>query len=142
MLKESFLFFFRFPYPNDQTVYFEIVVSTLNPYYVAFDSENSHLYWTGLNLGKIMRCNPDGSDLSTIVDVSRPVALTLDTHNRFVMFFPPFVHFLLFNCHFLLLDNGSCIAFMLFLNYMYYTHDIILTSTVQIYLTWLPPSHF
>ncbi|CAG2229958.1 unnamed protein product [Mytilus edulis] len=71
----------RFPYPNDQTLYFEIVVSTLNPYYVAFDSENSHLYWTGRTLGKINRCNPNGSDPTTIVDVSIPVALTLDTHN-------------------------------------------------------------
>lgn len=32
-----------------------------------------------------MRCNSDGSNLTIIVDVSVPVALTLDTYNRFGM---------------------------------------------------------
>ncbi|CAC5394968.1 unnamed protein product [Mytilus coruscus] len=77
----------RFPYPNDQTVNFEIVVSTNYPYYVAFDSGNSHLYWTGYASGKIMRCNSNGSDLTTIVDISSiPMALTLDTHTRWIYY--------------------------------------------------------
>ncbi|CAG2229955.1 LRP5_6 [Mytilus edulis] len=51
----------RFPYPNDQAVNFETVVSTNRPYYVAFDSGNSHLYWTELNtLGRVVRCKSDG----------------------------------------------------------------------------------
>ncbi|VDI62042.1 Hypothetical predicted protein, partial [Mytilus galloprovincialis] len=73
----------RFPYPNDQTVNFETVVSTQIPYHVAFDSENSHLYWTGYLSRKIMRCNSDGSSLTVIVVASSiPMALTLDTINR------------------------------------------------------------
>ncbi|CAC5410066.1 LRP2 [Mytilus coruscus] len=77
----------RFPYPNDQTVHFEIVVSTNRPYYVAFDSGNSHLYWTEFNtLGKIMRCNSDGSDVITILNETLPDALTLDTHNRWIYY--------------------------------------------------------
>ncbi|CAC5382335.1 unnamed protein product [Mytilus coruscus] len=77
----------RFPYPNDQTVNFEIVVSTNRPYYVAFDSGRSHLYWTEFNpLGKIMRCNSDGSDVTTIVNETSPIALTLDTHNRWIYY--------------------------------------------------------
>lgn len=59
------------------------MISTNKPYYVAFDSENSHLYWTEHgSSGKIMRCNSDGSHLTTIVNESRPTALTLDTKNR------------------------------------------------------------
>ncbi|XP_052081112.1 sortilin-related receptor-like [Mytilus californianus] len=76
-----------FLYPNDLTVNFEIVVSTNRPYYVAFDSENSHLYWTELNtLGNIRRCNSDGSDVTTIVNETLPIALTLDTHNRWIYY--------------------------------------------------------
>ncbi|CAG2222930.1 LRP2 [Mytilus edulis] len=70
----------RFPYPNDQGVNLEIVVAANNPYYVAFDSRNSHLYWT--ESMKIMRCDTDGSNVTTIVSISAPVSLALDPHNR------------------------------------------------------------
>lgn len=82
-----FLFFFnRFPYPNNKTVNFEVVIYTSSPYYITFDSANSHLYWTGFGTsGKIMRCKSDGSDLSTIIDVTYPMALTFDKYNRFVI---------------------------------------------------------
>lgn len=61
-----------------------MIVSTTSPYYVAYDSENSHLYWTGSTLlGKIMRCNSNGSDVTVIADVSHPMALALDAHTRF-----------------------------------------------------------
>ncbi|CAC5389363.1 unnamed protein product [Mytilus coruscus] len=72
----------RFFYPIDENVTFEIVVSTIRPFYVAFDSENSHLYWTEYtSSGKIMRSNSDGSSLTTIINEHKPVALALDTHN-------------------------------------------------------------
>ncbi|CAG2233326.1 LRP5_6 [Mytilus edulis] len=77
----------RFPYPNDQAVNFETVVSTHRPYYVAFDSKNSHLYWTKLNtLGEIRRCNSDGTDVTIIVNETLPIALALDTHNRWIYY--------------------------------------------------------
>ncbi|XP_052080321.1 low-density lipoprotein receptor-related protein 1-like [Mytilus californianus] len=75
---------YRFPYPNEQTVNFEIVISTNSPSDVTFDSENSHLYWTENT--DIMRCNSDGSNLTTIVNVPSPLALTLDTHNRWIYY--------------------------------------------------------
>ncbi|VDI77712.1 Hypothetical predicted protein, partial [Mytilus galloprovincialis] len=77
----------RFPYPNNKTISFEIVVLTTGPFSVAFDSENSHLFWTETGLsGKIMRCNSDGSDVIPIVNVTSPMALTLDTHNRWIYY--------------------------------------------------------
>lgn len=77
----------RFPYPNYQTKNFEIVVPANSPYYVAFDSGNSHLYWTEhISVGRIMRCNSDGSEVTTIVNETQPVALALDTHNRWIYY--------------------------------------------------------
>ncbi|XP_071150525.1 low-density lipoprotein receptor-related protein 5-like [Mytilus edulis] len=77
----------RFPYPNDQAVNSETVVSTNRPYYVAFDSGNSHLYWTELNtLGRVVRCKSDGSDVTTIVNGTLPIALALDTHDRWIYY--------------------------------------------------------
>lgn len=77
----------RFPYPNDEIALFEIVVSTTYPYSIAFDSVNRHLYWTeAISSGKIMRCNSDGSHVTTIVPAYNPLALTLDTHNRWIYY--------------------------------------------------------
>lgn len=84
MFFEEFSYLFRFPYPNDETVNFETVVSTISPYCVAYDSENSHLYWSGSTLsGKIMRCNSNGSELTVIGNAYNPMTLALDTHTRF-----------------------------------------------------------
>ncbi|CAG2229957.1 unnamed protein product [Mytilus edulis] len=75
----------RFPYPNDQTIE-ENVIFTNSPYYVAFDSGNRHLYWTErASFGKIMRCDSDGSEITTIANASMPLAVAVDTSNRFVM---------------------------------------------------------
>lgn len=53
---------------------------------MAFDSVNSHLYWAEhVSTGQILRCNPDGSNVTTIVKAYKPLTLTIDTHNRFVM---------------------------------------------------------
>ncbi|XP_052080325.1 hemicentin-1-like isoform X2 [Mytilus californianus] len=78
----------RFPYPNDdQTVNFETVIYTDRPYYVSFDSKNSHLYWTEQEkLEKIMRCNSDGSNLTIIVKEFSLTAFTLDTHHRWIYY--------------------------------------------------------
>ncbi|CAG2223666.1 unnamed protein product [Mytilus edulis] len=74
----------KFPYPNNQTVQFEIVISTNSTIGIAFDSVNKHIYWTEDATGKIMRCNADGTNKTTIFEETEPGALSIDIENRFV----------------------------------------------------------
>lgn len=79
----------RFKYPNNQSAILEPVARASSKIIgVAFDSMNSHLYWTenGGNIGRIMRCNSDGSDIKHILTESQPSVLTLNIANRFVKF--------------------------------------------------------
>lgn len=75
---------FRFPYPINQTIKVETVVLANNPVGIAFDSINRHLFWTEDHAGKIMRCNTNGSNKTTIHTEIAPSALTIDIDNRFV----------------------------------------------------------
>lgn len=64
----------------------ETIVSTNFPFGISFDSVNSHLYWTETySPGRIMRCNPDGSNITVLLNDTEPTALTLDIRNRFVI---------------------------------------------------------
>ncbi|XP_071148459.1 low-density lipoprotein receptor-related protein 8-like [Mytilus edulis] len=76
----------KFPYPNNQTVQFEIVVSTNAILGIAFDSVNKHIYWTEDDKGKIMRCNKDGTNKTTIYDETQPGALAIDVENRWIYY--------------------------------------------------------
>ncbi|CAC5390805.1 VLDLR [Mytilus coruscus] len=76
----------RFPYPNNHTVMLGTIVSTIYPVGIAFDSVNSHLYWTEISPGRIMRCNPDGSDVTILLNENKPTALTLDIQNRWIYY--------------------------------------------------------
>ncbi|XP_052080960.1 low-density lipoprotein receptor-related protein 4-like isoform X2 [Mytilus californianus] len=77
----------RFPYPNNKTIVFESVVSGNQPGGIAFDSANSHLYWTEPKEGNIMRCNSDGSNVITIINgTGTPAALTIDIANRWMYY--------------------------------------------------------
>ncbi|VDI62041.1 Hypothetical predicted protein [Mytilus galloprovincialis] len=76
----------KFPYPSNQTVQFEFVVSTNGPLGIAFDSVNKHIYWTEDNKGKIMRCNADGTNKTTILDERQPSALSIDIENRWIYY--------------------------------------------------------
>ncbi|XP_071148455.1 low-density lipoprotein receptor-related protein 8-like isoform X2 [Mytilus edulis] len=76
----------KFPYPNNQTVQFEIVVSVNAPLGIAFDSVNKHIYWTEDEKGKIMRCNADGTNKTTILDETQPSALSIDVENRWIYY--------------------------------------------------------
>ncbi|CAG2209911.1 unnamed protein product [Mytilus edulis] len=49
-----------------------------NPLGLAFDSVNHHLYWTDDVEGRIMRCNADGSNKTTVLVETEPAALTID----------------------------------------------------------------
>lgn len=82
-----YFIFFRFQYPNNQTVIFESIVQTNSPLATTFDSTNRHLYWTEDSPHKnILRCNADGSNVTLIRSASPnyPSSLTLDIYNRFV----------------------------------------------------------
>lgn len=64
----------------------ESIVSATTPVDIVFDSVNSHLYWAEtLHSGKIMRCNPDGTDVKIILNDLSPSALALDIQNRYVV---------------------------------------------------------
>lgn len=64
----------------------ETIVSTSTPYGIAFDLVNRHLYWTEIySPGRIMRCNPDGSNITVLLIETQPTALALDIQNRFVI---------------------------------------------------------
>ncbi|XP_052080319.1 low-density lipoprotein receptor-related protein 8-like isoform X2 [Mytilus californianus] len=76
----------KFPYPNNQTVQFETVVSANGPLGIAFDSVNHHLYWTEDGKGKIMRCNADGTNKTTIFDETEPGVLSIDIENRWIYY--------------------------------------------------------
>lgn len=65
---------------------FESIVSSHAPIGMAFDSINSHLYWTeDSTTGTIMRCNSEGSDVTFIYNATKPSVLALDINNRFVL---------------------------------------------------------
>ncbi|VDI81258.1 Hypothetical predicted protein [Mytilus galloprovincialis] len=76
---------FAFSYPANQTVMLVSIVSTNKPFGIAFDSVNRHLYWTELK-GRIMRCNPDGSNVTILLYDTLPSALTLDIQNRWIYY--------------------------------------------------------
>ncbi|VDI19337.1 Hypothetical predicted protein, partial [Mytilus galloprovincialis] len=76
----------RFPYPSNQKIQFETVVSSRNPLGLAFDSVNHHLYWTDDVEGRIMRCNADGSNKTTVLVETEPAALTIDIKNRWMYY--------------------------------------------------------
>lgn len=66
---------------------FETIVSTRAPVGISVDEVNNYLYWTDTgDVGKIMRCKTDGSDVTVILNETQPTAITLDIHNRFVLF--------------------------------------------------------
>lgn len=77
----------RFSYPTNQTVMSESIVTTSSPFGISFDSVNRHLYWTELSsTGRIKRCNPDGSNVTVLLNEAVPSVLTLDIQNRWIYY--------------------------------------------------------
>lgn len=82
---------------------------------MAFDSVNSHLYWTEISPGRILRCNPDGSNVTVLLNETEPTALTIDIQNRFVILEDLKV-FKYFHCIFIKLFNYKILSWLINLN--------------------------
>ncbi|XP_052067595.1 low-density lipoprotein receptor-related protein 1B-like isoform X2 [Mytilus californianus] len=75
----------RFAYPS-KTIILQTVVKT-DQYQsgIAVDSTNGHIYWTTYDvIGRLSRCNLDGSNVTVLSTLSLPFVIRLDLTNRWM----------------------------------------------------------
>ncbi|CAG2237271.1 unnamed protein product [Mytilus edulis] len=74
----------RFAYPSNNTTLQTVVQSLSYPTGIAVDSANDHLYWVDSNVGKLSRCNLDGSNVTVLSTFIHPWVIRLDVTNRWM----------------------------------------------------------
>ncbi|XP_063399571.1 low-density lipoprotein receptor-related protein 4-like isoform X3 [Mytilus trossulus] len=75
----------RFAYPSKNRTLQTVIQSS--PHYpsgIAVDPTNDHIYWIDFYVGRLSRCNLDGSNVTVLSSLSLPFVIRLDLTNRWM----------------------------------------------------------